>query len=364
MIEIRHLKLIHTVAKVGTLKKAAEKLFLTQSALSHQLKELESRLDTKIFHRINNQLMFTDAGRELLNASEDILVRLEKAQDNIREINQDRMKNYIHGYSHEETTRLNDQAGTIAELLHWDSFWEKGSLILEAGCGVGAQTKIISKNNPDSSFISVDISSISLEQAKKIIHETDVKNVEFVLADILDLPFDDGYFDHIFVCFVLEHLSEPAKALKELKRVLKPKGSLMVIEGDHGSTYFYPDSVSAQNAVQAQVLLQQQKGGNANIGRELYPLLYAHGFENIVVSPRQVYVDDSKPDLVEGFIKNTFTAMIKGVSEEALINKIISKVDMDRGIDDLFKTAKGGGTFCYTFFKAIAVKADILNKDD
>ncbi|WP_074409886.1 MULTISPECIES: methyltransferase domain-containing protein [Aquimarina] len=355
-IEIRHLKLIDTVAEVGTLKNAAEKLFLTQSALSHQLKELESRLGTQIFYRVNNQLVFTTSGKELRDASKEILERLKLAENNIQEINQDHMKNYIHGYSQEETTRLNDQANSIAELLHWDSKWKKGSLILEAGCGVGAQTKIIAKNNLDSTFVSVDLSTASLEKAEASIKEHDIKNVEFKVADLLHLPFKDDHFDHIFVCFVLEHIPHPKEAMQELKRVLKPGGTLMIIEGDHGSTYFYPDSLSAQKLVQAQVTLQQQKGGNANIGRALYPLLLDSGFKNITISPRQVYVDDSKPELLDGFIKNTFTAMVKGVTEEALAKKIISKEEINRGINDLYKTAEGGGTFCYTFFKGIAIK--------
>ncbi|WP_103069110.1 methyltransferase domain-containing protein [Aquimarina sediminis] len=355
-IEIRHLKLIDTVAEVGSLKNAAEKLFLTQSALSHQLKEIETRLGTQIFYRVNNQLIFTTSGKELRDASKEILERLEQAENNIQEINQDSIKDYIHGYSEEETIRLNDQANSIAELLHCDSKWVEGSLILEAGCGVGAQTRIIAKNNPGSTFVSVDLSTTSLKKAEESIKENDIKNVRFSTADILNLPFKDGHFDHIFVCFVLEHLLHPEKALQELKRVLKPKGTLMVIEGDHGSAYFYPDSSSAQKVIRAQVTLQQQKGGNPNIGRQLYPMLLDSGFTDVSVSPRNVYVDDSKPELLDGFIKNTFTAMIKGAGEEALANKIISKEEMNTGINDLYNTAQGGGTFCYTFFKGVAVK--------
>ena len=132
MIEVRHLVLIDAVAEVGTLKKASEKLFLSQSALSHQLKELESRLGTPVFYRVNNQLLFTPAGRELLDASRDILMRLRQTKQSIQELNQDSLRKYTHGYSREESVRLNDQASSIAEILHWDSDWPTGSLILEA----------------------------------------------------------------------------------------------------------------------------------------------------------------------------------------------------------------------------------------
>ena len=53
------------------------------------------------------------------------------------------MSEYVHGYSALEAERLNDQADSLAQLIHHDSIWNKGALILEAGCGVGAQTKSV-----------------------------------------------------------------------------------------------------------------------------------------------------------------------------------------------------------------------------
>lgn len=268
------------------------------------------------------------------------------------------MSKYVHGYSPEEASRLTNQANSLTEILHHDSYWPEGALILEAGCGVGAQTKTVAPKNNQSSFVSVDISSESITQAKKLTDSLGISNVEFKQADIFDLPFEDRYFDHIFVCFVLEHLANPVDALRKLKRVLKPGGTVTVIEGDHGSTYFHPDSQEAKEAIQCQVLLQQQNGGDANIGRKLYPLLDKAGFKQVKVSPRQIYVDDSMPKLVEGFTKNTFTAMIQGISEEAVSKQMMSRGNMQKGINDLLKTAGGGGTFCYTFFKATGTKAE------
>jgi len=277
-------------------------------------------------------------------------------ESRIQQISQHQLKNYIHGYSLEETKRLNDQATTISEILHWDSRWDDGSLILEAACGVGAQTRIISSKNPNSKFVAIDLSEKSLTIASQVIDELKINNVEFRLADIFNLPFEDETFDHIFTCFILEHVRKPDLALKELKRVLKTNGTITVIEGDHGSTYFFPESEAAMRAVQAQATLQKQNGGNANVGRQLYPMLTDVGFSNVIASPRQVYVDDSKPDMVENFIKNTFTAMIKGVSEEAISKQIITKNEMDAGIKDLYRTGEGGGVFFYTFIKATGYK--------
>ena len=267
---------------------------------------------------------------------------------------------YVHGYTYREAIRLNDQADTLDSIIHNDTIFPDESLVLEAGCGVGAQTKIIAPKNPGSTFISVDLSEDSVAEAKKIISSLHIDNVEFRQADIFHLPFGDDTFDSVIVCFVLEHLSDPVSALGELKRVLKTGGTIMVIEGDHGSAFFYPDSLDAHIAIDCQVKLQRQSGGNSNIGRELYPLLRAAEFSDISVSPRMVYVDNSKPGLVDGFIKNTFTAMIEGVGEKAVEEGITDRTTFEKGISDLYRTAEPDGVFSYTFFKAFATKKGVV----
>ena len=264
---------------------------------------------------------------------------------------------YVHGYDSRENRRLQDQANTLVELLHCDTVYPDGSRVLEAGCGVGAQTVTLACNSPKALFTSIDISDESIAEAKKAVEAAGVDNVQFQQADIFNLDFPPESFDHIFVCHVLEHLSQPDKALAVLKGLLKVGGTITVIEGDHGSTYFYPDSEAAHKAIDCQVILQKQTGGNAMIGRELYPLLSKAGFSDVHVSPRMVYVDSSKPELVEGFTKNTFTAMIEGVRNTALEAGIIAPAVFDAGIRDLYRTAESDGVFCYTFFKAVGVKS-------
>jgi len=263
---------------------------------------------------------------------------------------------YVHGYSEREAIRLEDQANTLTEILHHDSHWPENELILEAGCGVGSQTKIIARQNPTCKFFSVDISSDSIKKAKQLTTKSGIKNVRFQNADIFNLPFDDNSFDHVFVCFVLEHLSDYKLALTELKRVLKKDGTIMVIEGDHGSAYFHPDSTEARMAIQCQIELQKKHGGDANIGRRLYPILKESGFKNVRVSPRMIYADSSRPNMVEGFTRNTFTAMIEGIRKDALDNQLIDEKLFDKGIADLYRTSEEDGVFCYAFFKAFAVK--------
>ena len=265
-------------------------------------------------------------------------------------------KSYVHGYDQRENIRLQDQASTLVELLHSDTSYPAGSRVLEAGCGVGAQTITLAKNSPDALITSVDISEAFLLEARRKAAEAVLTNVYFEQADIFNLPYVEDSFDHIFVCFVLEHLSRPVAAVNTLKDYLKEGGTITVIEGDHGSVYFHPDSEAAHQAIQCQVELQRRAGGNAMIGRELYPLLCQAGFNSVRVSPRMVYVDSSKSELVEGFTKKTFTAMTEGVREAAIKGGLIEQQVFEQGIKDLYRTAEADGVFCYTFFKAIGNK--------
>jgi SAM-dependent methyltransferase len=260
---------------------------------------------------------------------------------------------YVHGYHQRENERLQDQAGTLADLLHSDTAYPAGSKVLEVGCGVGAQTMTLAQRSPEARFTSIDISDDSLAEARRRIEQAGLTNVEFRQADIFDLPFAAESFDHVFVCFVLEHLSRPVAALAILKGLLKPGGTITVIEGDHGSTYFHPDSSAAHAAIACLIQVQEAAGGNALIGRQIYPLLVEAGFDAVRVSPRMVYVDSSRPDLVDGFTRKTFTAMIEGVREAAIDAGLIEPETFDVGIRDLYRTTQEDGVFCYTFFKGV-----------
>jgi SAM-dependent methyltransferase len=181
-------------------------------------------------------------------------------------------------------------------------------------------------------------------------------NVEFLHADLFALPFATESFDHAFVCFVLEHLPNPVEALIVIRHLLRPGGTITVFGGDHGSAYFHPDSVSARRAIDCQVELQRRAGGNACVGRQVYPLLTEAGYGDTRVSPRTVYVDGTRPDLADTFTRKTFTSMVQGVRTMALEARLIDAEGFDAGIRDLHRAAEADGVFCYTFFKGTARK--------
>lgn len=141
------------------------------------------------------------------------------------------MSHYVHGYTPKENIRLYDQASTLVDLLHADTVYPGGSHVLEPGCGVGAQTVTLAAHSPDAQIVAVDISARSLAEARLRIAEAGLTNVSFQQSDIFNLTFGSQSFDHIFICFVLEHLAQPVEALKYLMTLLKPGGTITIIEG-------------------------------------------------------------------------------------------------------------------------------------
>ena len=89
-IEVRHLRLVAAVADCGSLTRAGDRLHLTQSALSHQLRDIESRLGAALFLRVGKRLVRTPAGERLLASAREVLERLHQAEHDIRQMGRER----------------------------------------------------------------------------------------------------------------------------------------------------------------------------------------------------------------------------------------------------------------------------------
>src|SRR5689334_14501942 len=83
--EMRHLQLIRAIAEAGSLTQAGLALHLTQSALSHQLRDIESRLGVQLFTRAGRRLILTAAGHALLETANDVIAQIERTEDAIRQ---------------------------------------------------------------------------------------------------------------------------------------------------------------------------------------------------------------------------------------------------------------------------------------
>lgn len=84
MIEIRHFHLVRAIAETGSVTKASQKLYLTQPSLSHQLKELETRIGAQLFLRVNKTMVLTAEGKKILDAGDEILAKVATLEQEIK----------------------------------------------------------------------------------------------------------------------------------------------------------------------------------------------------------------------------------------------------------------------------------------
>src|SRR2546430_1123432 len=185
-------------------------------------------------------------------------------------------------------------------------------------CAAGAQTVSLARNSPGVQIVAFDHAIASLARAIERVAAAGLSNVEFLHADLFALPFEAESFDHVFVCFVLEHLTNPIAALQLVKLLLKPGGSVTVFEGDHGSAYFHPDSAIAQRAIACQVELQRRAGGEACFGRQPDSLRRPAGADAPPVTPPVVFVDATTPDPGATLTRETFPWRVAALPAEGL----------------------------------------------
>jgi SAM-dependent methyltransferase len=203
----------------------------------------------------------------------------------------------------------------------------------------------------------MDISEESLSMARDITGREGITNVEFIQSDLFDYRFEPESVDHIFVCFILEHLPDAVKALDIFRRALKKGGTLTIIEGDHGSGFWTPETTDSRKAWKGLILSQQDLGHDPNIGRRIYPLLSVSGFSINEVSPRWIYADQSNPVLLDGVINQIIAPMVFSAEKQVLESNLMDEETWKNGLRDIENVSiHPEGTFFYTWFKGVGEK--------
>ena len=260
----------------------------------------------------------------------------------------------MHGYSPYEARRLGDQADTLAELLHAGTAYPAGSRVLEVGCGVGAQTVHLVARSPDARLVAVDVSAESLAQARR---QSGGPRPGAGWSGATPTCSTSVPRRRVRPPLRLLRAGAPAgpgQALAALRRLLRPGGTITVIEGDHGSAFFHPGSADAQAAIDCQVRLQAAAGGDALIGRRLHPLLPRPDIDDVVVRPRTVYADASRPGWSTAS-PATPSSPWSNPSGTTAGRRADHRGRLGSGDRRPAPDRANGGTFHYTFFKALAV---------
>ena len=221
---------------------------------------------------------------------------------------------YLHGFTPEERDRLRRQARTVEHRVHEGLPFRRSHQLLEVGCGVGAQTEILLRRYPDLRITGVDRSASNLDAARE--HLADVPwatgRCEFQEADASDLPFEADRFDSAFLCWILEHVADPALVLSEVRRVLRPGSPIAVTEVQNASFFLDPYSPHTLSYWTAFNEHQLEFGGDPFVGAKLGNLLQAVGYRDVRTEVRTIHLDNRNPGERAEFLEYWTELLLSG----------------------------------------------------
>lgn len=265
------------------------------------------------------------------------------------------MSDYIHTYTDAEQERLFRQ-GRFLENIVFD-FLDVSAFnsIIELGCGNGGVTMLLIEKNQKAKITSIDINQEQVENAKQNIKESRVK---FEVGDVYQLTYAENSFDCAFICWVLEHLQEPQKAVNEAYRVLQKGGKILLTEVYNQSLYFYPENCSTiLEYFQIFNIYQRNKlKAFPHIGPRIGNILFNAGFKNIQISNKLILWDKRNPigrnAMMDYYIELILSAKDTLLNEKLIDENMLSKIDEEK---EAFKKNEDS-IFYYSPFQAIAEK--------
>lgn len=153
-----------------------------------------------------------------------------------------------------------------------------GMSLLDCGCGPGSITIGLAKLVAPGIVTGIDIDPGEVERAQKLAAEQGATNVQFKTGNVYELPFADGTFDACFSNALLDHLSDPIAALREMRRVLKADGILGVRTADRDGYLFTPPNPLLAKLNEQGEKRKNDQGVNVRIGKNIRAMLRQAGF--------------------------------------------------------------------------------------
>ncbi|MFI2214720.1 methyltransferase domain-containing protein [Streptomyces sp. NPDC020141] len=190
---------------------------------------------------------------------------------------------YTHGHhesvlrSHTWRTAANSAAYLLGELTG-------DARILDVGCGPGTITADLAALVPEGRVTGVDREPGIVEQARSLAASRGLANAEFAVADVNQLEFADDSFDVVHAHQVLQHVGDPVGALREMRRVCRPGGTVAVRDSDYGSFAWFPEIPALDEWNRVYHRVARASGGEPDAGRRLLSWARAAGFTDLTAT--------------------------------------------------------------------------------
>lgn len=207
------------------------------------------------------------------------------------------MTDYLHGYTDVERERLISQSRFLGPVIYENIDYPGCRKLLEVGCGVGAQLRLLLEKFPQLDVTGIDRSQTQIAAARQnLAAELAAGRAHLVHGNGASLPFAPGTFDAGFLCWVLEHAPERAALLRDFKRVLAPGARVYATEVFLASLFIRPEPTAFMRYWAIYSAFQEEIDGDPQVGPKLGGYFAAAGFSATEVYPIAWLLDAREQD--------------------------------------------------------------------
>ena len=193
------------------------------------------------------------------------------------------MATYTHGHhesvlrSHRWRTAENSAAYLMPRLT-------SGVAVLDVGCGPGTITADLATLVTPARVTALEVTEEALDLARAELARRGVTNVDFVVGDVHALDFPADTFDVVHAHQVLQHVTDPVAALREMRRVTRPGGVVAVRDSDYAAFTWFPEFPELTEWLDLYERVARGNGGEPDAGRRLLAWGRAAGFTDLTAT--------------------------------------------------------------------------------
>ena len=263
---------------------------------------------------------------------------------------------YLHGFSPTEQQRLRTQAEFAEYTIFQNINFSQAKKVLEVGCGVGAQTEILLRRFPKIQVTGIDLNDKQLAAARNYIGSLpgSTGRYDFQRMSADNLNFEAQTFDAAYLCWILEHVPNPAQVLSEVRRVLRPGAEIVVTEVMNSSFFLDPYSPHVWKYWMAFNDYQHNHAGDPFIGAKLGNLLTQVGYHQVRTEVKTWHFDNRQPAQRKQAI-HFWTDLLLSAADQLVADNYVDQETVDKAKEELGRVANDpNAVFLYSFMQAKA----------
>lgn len=263
---------------------------------------------------------------------------------------------YLHGFSEDEQARLWRQAEFAEHTVYRNVDLSHVKNLLEVGCGVGAQSSILLRRFPKLKLTGIDLSAKQVATAQHNLDKVDYAKGRYTLKvmDAQAMEFEADSYDGAFLCWILEHVPNPALILNEIRRVLRPGSQVYITEVMNSSFFLDPYSPNVWKYWMAFNDFQYDNAGDPFIGAKLGNLLTSVGFQKVSTEVITWHLDNRHPEYRKKMIEY-WTDLLMSAMDPLIQSNYVTQEIVDKAKEELKSVQRDpNAVFMYSFMQAKA----------